>query len=302
MNQLSKDQPIAFHNGQFIEADRLHVRPQDMGFMLGVTVAEQLRTFAGKLGDVDAHADRLRESLEIVGVEVDVAELIQAATKVTEHNHGLLPDGHDLGVTVFVTPGLYPTYCPDGVTQPTVGIHSYPLPFSLWAAKYEVGQVCDFVSIPQISAESWPRHLKCRSRMHYYLADREARSKSPTSRAILLDEKGNVNEASTANVLAFFTEEGIVSPPLESILPGISLQRTLGLAQTLNIPVVYRELPTEDCLDADELLLTSTPFCVLPVCRLGEREFTSRECFSCLIAAWNAEVGFDLVEQSRRFS
>ena len=299
VNALPNDQPIAFHNDQFVLADRLVVRPQDMGFMLGVTVAEQLRTFAGELGDVDAHVVRLTSSLEIVGVEVDVAKIIDAARKVAAHNYELLPDGHDLGVTVFVTPGLYPTYCPDGVSRPTIGIHTYPLPFGLWVNKYEIGQVCDFVSIPQVSADSWPRHLKCRSRMHYYLADREARVKAPTSRAILLDDDGNVNEASTANVLAYFASEGLVSPPLESVLPGISLQRTLRLAESLEIPVVLRHMSPDECKSADEVLLTSTPFCLLPVSRLGDREFKSRDCFAKLIATWNAEVGFDLVRPAQ---
>ena len=270
--------------------------------MLGVTVAEQLRTFAGEMGDIDAHFDRLKSSLAIVGVEVDVAKLIDTAKDVATHNHQLLPNGHDLGVTVFVTPGLYPTYSPDGVSRPTIGVHTYPLPFSLWANKYECGQVCHFVSVPQVSADSWPRHLKCRSRMHYYLADREARTRDPTSRAILLDELGNVNEASTANVLVYHTSEGLVSPPLESILPGISLQRTLRLATSLDIPVVYRHIAPDECASADEMLLTSTPFCLLPVRQLGDREFDARECFAKLMTAWNADVGFDLVSQAAKHS
>ncbi len=304
MNQDATNQPIAFHNGKFVSDDSLLVRPQDMGFMLGVTVAEQLRTFNGVLTDTKEHFERLRTSLAIIDVDVDVAELVDAAERVAAHNHGLLEPGHDLGVTVFVTPGLYPTYCPDGVSSPTMAVHSYPLPFSLWATKYDQGQVCDFVSVPQVAADCWPRKLKCRSRMHYYLADKEARKVNPASRAILLDEAGNVNEASTANVLAYFENEGLVSPPLDDILPGISLQHTLRLAKKLQIPIHFRPIERDELVTADELMLTSTPYCVLPVCQLGSRDaevhsFTKRSIYGSLIDAWSEDTGVNVVQQAK---
>ena len=40
----------------------------DVGFILGATVAEQLRTFAGQIFHLDDHLARLAQSLEIVGL------------------------------------------------------------------------------------------------------------------------------------------------------------------------------------------------------------------------------------------
>jgi len=296
------NQPIAYHNGELVAADKLVVRPQDMGFMLGVTVAEQLRTFAGKLGQVDEHFLRLQGSLRITGVDVDLAAIKTAAFEVVEHNHQLIPKGHDLGLTIFVTPGLYPTYAPDGDPRPTIGIHSYPLPFKLWANKYEVGQACEIVSVPQVNDSCWPRELKCRSRMHYYLADRDAKKRNAKARAILLDEDGNLNEASTANVLVSFGSDGLVSPPVELILPGISLEHSVSLGKTAGVAAAFREIAAAELEEANELILTSTPFCVLPVGSLGEKVFEDRSYFEKLIAAWSDEVGFDLVEQAKRFA
>ena len=59
-------QPIAYSNGQIIPHAQLHVRPQDLGFMWGVTVAEQLRTFRGELFLLDEHLDRLAKSLKTI--------------------------------------------------------------------------------------------------------------------------------------------------------------------------------------------------------------------------------------------
>ena len=294
---MSKE--IAFHNGEFISADQLVVRPQDMGFMLGVTVAEQMRTFNGKLFEVEPHIKRLQRSLEIVGVaDVDTVKLVDAAQQVVEHNYGLLAPNSDLGLTVFVTPGLYPTYAPDGERHPNIGVHSYPLPFSLWAEKYDSGQACEIVSVTQISSTSWPRGLKCRSRMHYHLADREAKQQSPGASAILLDELGNINETPTANVLAYFENEGLVSPPLESILPGISLRYVERLAKTLGSKFTYRPISVEEFLQADEILLASTPFCLLPVSQLGDKTLHQRDCFHWLLKAWSKDVNLDIRSQA----
>ena len=271
--------------------------------MLGVTVAEQLRTFGGEIFLIDDHFARLKKSLATVGVdEVDLAALHSATHEIVEHNLRLIPRGSDLGVTVFVTPGLYPTYSPNGETGPSVGIHSYPLPFSLWAAKYASGQHCEPVSVPQVSSDCWPRHLKSRSRMHYYLADREARQIHPEARAILADERGNLNEASTANVVAIFADEGIVSPPRETILPGISLGFVEQLCSELDIEFVWRPIAMHELADADELLLTSTPYSLLPVSRFAQREFDGRDHFERLIDAWSRHVGLDMVEQANRFA
>ena len=63
--------------------------------------------------------------------------------------------------------------------------------------------------------------MKYRSRMHFYLADKESQLVDPDATALLLDVHGNVTETATANFL--IVERGrIVSPPPVNILPGIS--------------------------------------------------------------------------------
>ena len=295
--------PLAYLNGHFLPHHELRIRPQDMGFMLGVTVAEQLRTFGGKLFDWTSHLDRLRRSLAILGLPLDLSTLEQAAHELVDHNHALLPLGSDLGLTVFVTPGIYPTYQGDeaGDVGPTVGLHTYELPFHQWASKYTDGQRCRVVNVPQVSTQCWPRELKCRSRIHYYLADREAQAMDPASRAILLDD-GHLNEASTANVLVVFDDESIVSPRLETVLPGVSLQFTETLAADVGINFRYRDIVVEELRHAREMLLTSTPFCMLPVSRLDDRALEVQDAFSKLMSAWSDRVGIDVVAQARQFS
>jgi branched-subunit amino acid aminotransferase/4-amino-4-deoxychorismate lyase len=187
---------------------------------------------------------------------------------------------------------------------PTLCIHTRPIAFWTFADKYETGESVAMSTVRQIPEDCWPPELKCRSRMHYYLADREVARRFPGSRAILLQHDGTVSEATTANVLAYLPDEGLISPPHDRILPGISVATAKGLAGELGIPFGERDLQTEDLRAASELLLTSTSPCVLPVTRLdGNPVGDGRpgEMFSRLLSAWSKKVGIDIAAQAARF-
>jgi branched-chain amino acid aminotransferase len=301
------DEPLAYLGGEWIPACDAAVSVGDAGFVLGATVAEQVRTFRGKLFRLDEHLARLWRSLHVVEIEPEesMSKLSEVARELVAHNHVLLEPGDDLGLSIFVTPGVYPTYVASAESRPTVCLHTYPLPFRLWAEKYRRGEALATCGIEQVSPRSWPRALKCRSRMHYYLADRQATLRESGARALLLDDEGFVTEASTANFLAFRAEEGLVSPPAEKILPGISLAVVGELAGGLGIELIYRDLQPQEVASADEVLLSSTPGCLLPVTRFNGRAIGDgcpSEVFRRLLEAWNELVGLDIAEQAERFA
>jgi branched-subunit amino acid aminotransferase/4-amino-4-deoxychorismate lyase len=295
-------EPLAFLNGVFVPAAQAVVPVDDAGFMLGVTVPEQLRTFGGKLFRLDEHLARLARGLEIVGVTSPHTEreLFDFARELVKKNHALLPPGEDLGLTIFVTPG--PATIQPG-RGPLVCMHTRRLPWASHTQLYERGQNLVTTKIRQVPTDCWPAELKCRSRMHYWLADHEARRIEPGARALLLDHDDFVLEASTANILIYRAGEGLISPPKESILPGISVAMLADLAQTLGLPFLHRSLRLEDLLSAEEVLLCSTSPCVWPVLSLNGKTIGSGQpgaIFSRLIAAWSQHVGMDIVEQAQR--
>jgi branched-subunit amino acid aminotransferase/4-amino-4-deoxychorismate lyase len=300
-------EPFAFLNGRFLPAAEMKIHVGDMGFVQGVTVAEQMRTFHGALFRLEQHLERLARSLEIIGVDPGMTnrQIAAMARRLASENRALLAEGDDLALTLFVTPGLYPNYDPEGKSGPTLGMHTTPLPFRLWVDHYTHGQKLVMPDIVQVPAACWPHELKCRSRMHYYLADRRARQVEPGARALLLDHEGRVTEASTANIVIYCREEGLVSPPKEMILPGVSMSVVEELAAELKIPFTCRELLPEDVAQADEALLTSTSPCIVPAVSLNGKpigEGRPGEIFRRLLEAWNRRVGLDIVAQAKRFA
>jgi branched-chain amino acid aminotransferase len=302
------NEPLAYLNGKILPTSQLALPVYDAGFVQGVTVAEQLRTFGGQLFRLEQHLARLARSLKIVGVVpgVSLSDLAQLAKDLAAGNHAHLSPGSDLGLSIFVTPGPYATFAPrDASTSPTVGIHTYPLPFHFWSHLYSEGQALVTTRVRQVPTECWPAELKCRSRMHYYLADREARAADPAARALLLDLQDRVVEASSANVVIYRRAEGIVSPPVERILHGISVGVLEELATSLRIPFVHRDLSVEEVASADEVMLCSTSPCVWPCVRLNGRAIGDGkpgEISRRLLRAWSDLVGLDIAAQAVRLS
>ncbi len=297
----------AYFNDRFVPAADAMIPVTDAGFVQGTAVAEQLRTFRGRLFRLQQHVDRLFRSLDIVEVAPNMTrqQFIEVATELAARNHRLLAPGDDLGLGIFVTPGSYPPMAPDAAGTATVGMHTFPLHFDLWAGKYELGEALATTDVAQVPESCWPSELKCRSRMHYFLADRQARSRYPGSRALMRDELGFVTETTTANIVLVDSGSRLVTPPRHKILPGISLAALGDLAGKLGVALEERALRPEDLLSADEVFMTATSNCILPVVRLNGKPIASGKpgaMYRRLLAAWSSDVGLDIAAQAAQFS
>ena len=293
---------IGWIDGSFVPRDTLALPVGDAGFVLGATVTEQLRTFRGELFLPDDHARRLAESLVAVGVEppVPAGDIIRAAAHVAAHNHRLVGGGDDLGVVAFVTPGDLPAQHAGRADAARAVVHSFPLAFPLWSAGYDAGVALRSVSVRQVPEECWPIRAKTRSRLHYFLADREAAAAEPGARAILAHGDGRISETSTANV-AIVRDGTILTPPPNDALAGISLGFARRLAAGLGIGWREASLTAADLAAADEILLTSTPSCILPATRFDSRAIgTGRPgpVFRSILDAWSGAVGLDIRSQA----
>lgn len=292
----------AYFCGKWVDGDSIQIPANDLGFVLGVTVVERLRTFGGQPFRVAEHLCRLRRSLEIVGwnaaqITDDVAATIDEF--VVRNAQNMAADD-DWFIVAFVTPGKTAA-----AENPTICVHGGPLEFDRWVDGFATGVDTVIADARQVPSTSWPPELKCRSRMHYYLADRQAAAAQAGARAIVLDANGNIGEASTANVVMFDAEQGLITPKLGGVLPGISLAVLQELAAELSIAFNDRDISPAELEAADEAFLTSTSICVQPIATIDGKQLGS-ECpgpmFRKLLAAWNELVGIDIAEQARRFA
>ncbi len=298
-------EPVVFLNGQIVPASEAHLKIYDAGIVLGATVTDFLRTFHHELFRLDDHLERLTRSLKYVHFEIGMSMdgLADVGRELVGHNSQLIDREDELGLIYFITPGEYPTYAGSSGHAvrigPTVCAHTFRIPFELWADKMQTGMHLVTSSIRHVPSQCYDSNMKHRSRMHYYLADHEARLVDPNACALLLDLDGNVTETGGANFL--IVEKGtIVSPTLNNILPGISRMVVMELAQELGIPFEERDFQVFNAINAEEAFTATTPVCATPVTRINGTPIADGQpgpIYRQLMEAWSREVDLDIVRQ-----
>ncbi|MFN0054249.1 MAG: aminotransferase class IV [Planctomycetales bacterium] len=298
---------VVYLNGQLVPASQAHIAIFDAGVVLGATVTEMTRTFRHELYRLEDHLDRLFRSLKYTRMDIGLSkqQLGAATREVAAHNAGLIGPEDELGLVHFVTAGEFPVYAGSAGraarTSPTVCVHTFPMPFEFWAHKLEHGQHLITPSIRHVPPQCYDPKMKYRSRMHYYLADKEAQLVDPDGAALLLDLDGNVTETGGANFL--IVERGtIVSPTLVNTLPGISRATVIELAGRLGIPFVERDIQVHSVMNADEAWTASTPYCLLPVTKINGVPIGDGQpgpMFRRLLEEWSRSIGLDIAAQIR---
>jgi branched-subunit amino acid aminotransferase/4-amino-4-deoxychorismate lyase len=298
-------EPLVYLNGRTLPASQAHLAIYDAGIVLGATVTEMTRTFRHQPFRLDDHLRRLFRSLRYVQIDIGLtsAELAAISHDLLAHNARLLGEGDELGLIHFVTPGEYRTYAGSagGASRqtPTVCVHTFPLPWELWADKLQHGAHVVTPSIRHVPPQCYDPKIKYRSRLHYFLADKEARNVDPAAVALLLDLDGNVTETSGSNFL-IVDQGALVAPTLRNTLPGVSRRTVIELAGKLGVPCVERDFQVYDVMNADEAWLTSTPYCMLPAVRINGAaigEGRPGPVFRQFLSAWGELVGVDIEQQ-----
>jgi branched-chain amino acid aminotransferase len=293
-------EPFAFLNGRFLPQSQAVLPLHDAGFVLGATVTDLCRTFRHQLYRWPDHLARFRESCGSAQITptFDEQKITEIADQLVLHNAAQLSPGGELALVLFATPGPIGYYLGEhggpGDGSVTFGMHTFPLPFARYRSWVEHGAALVVPAVRHVPAASIEPRIKMRSRLHWWLADRQARMLEPGAVALLLDNDGNVTETAGANVLLVLGGK-VVSPPADQILQGISRRVVIELCGKLGIPFNERPLSVHDLDSAEEVLLASTPYCLVGVSRCNGKSVPwPGKLLRRLLQAWNAEVGIDI--------
>lgn len=269
----------SFWNGRWLPHHELHVAIDDLGFTQGVTAVERMRTYGGRPFRVSRHLQRFASTvtaLQIAGLPDQPAQQ-EIIDELLQRNRLWLDAHGEAAIVLFATPGrvsqpaLRPQHQAGEGTDPaarealhpTLAAYLSPLPLELIAHRIRRGQPLVITNVVQPSVQTWPRHLKVRSRLHYFLADRQATAIDSDALGILLDEDGTVTETSVAN-LAVVQSGQIVSPPAERVLPGVTQAVAEEIASDLKINWEKHPLSIQEIRDSDEVLLFGTTTGIWP--------------------------------------
>jgi len=85
---------------------------------------------------------------------------------------------------------------------------------------------------------------------------------------LLTNAEGNITEGSRSNF--FYVQQSILfTAPLASVLPGITRQKVLAIAESLHIPWQEHYLPEKQIYTVDELFISGTSPGIQPVARVN---------------------------------
>ncbi|MCX8071839.1 MAG: aminotransferase class IV [Candidatus Binatia bacterium] len=248
-------------NGRVVPAARARVSALDRGFLYGDGLFETVRCYRGVPFLLDGHIGRMARSAEFLALPLPEVDWLSAVRKLLAANHLLEADA---SVRITVTrgaapPGLVPPRSP----RPTVMAFALPLPRTLTREQRLGVRV---ITVPLYRCGPLAAH-KLLDYVPAILA-RAAAAKRKAREALYVHD-GMVCEATTANVFAVFGNT-LVTPPLNELLPGITREFVLSLAQSAGIQTIERAIRIEELHRADELFLTSAVLEVLPVTRVDE--------------------------------
>ena len=292
-----------YYNGAWMPFSEVRVDPNDRGFITGDAVFDAARTFDGVGFLLEAHIERLFDSLRVARIEPAVRpdEMLAITREVIASNEEHRPEVGDFQVWQWVTRG--PGRWAHDAGPPSVCVKVAPIDFEKFAGLYETGAHAVVTSVQSLTVGALDPKLKTFSRMHFNLAEIEAGRIDPEGWPVIVDDRGNLAEGSGYNL--FVVRDGVIATPdTRTVLAGISRRYVISLAYELGIDVVESELQPFHLATADEAFFTGTSPCVLPVTRadgapIGDGRpgpVTVR-----LLEAWGAKVGVDIAEQALKY-
>jgi branched-chain amino acid aminotransferase len=258
--------PRIWHNGQFIAWNdaKIHVLSHVVSY--GSSVFEGIRCYETTNGPaifrLPEHMRRMIDSAKIYRMEVPFAaeQLSEAAVELVREN--------DLA-SCYIRPIVLRGYG-------AMGVHPGKNPIETYMACWEWGKYLGDEALSSgvdVCISSWnriaPNTLPALSKaggnyMNSQLIRMEA-DVNGYAEGIALDQQGYISEGSGENI--FVIRDGkILTPPLgASVLPGITRDSVIKIAQSLDIPIVETIIPRELLYIADEVFFTGTAAEITPI-------------------------------------
>lgn len=264
---------LIWFDGKLVPWNEAQVHVMTHTLHYGVGVFEGIRAYktvdgASAVFRLKEHVDRLFCSAKIVGVAVPFTqdEIVSAIIGTLQANK--LAEGY-IRPLVFIGTGQSMGVNP-GQNPVQVAIAVWPWGAYLGAEALEKGI--------RIRTSSYTRHhvnvmmtkaKVCGNYVNSVLAKTEALADG-YDEALMLDPSGYVAEGSGENV--FIVKKGVIkTPPLTSILAGITRDSLITVARDLGYEVVEQLFTRDEMYGADEAFFSGTAAEITPIRELDRR-------------------------------
>ena len=257
---------MIYLNGSFIPIEDARISVLDRGFIFGDGVYEVIPVYSHIPFRLAEHLRRLQKSLDGIQLknpytDVEWTKLLEQIVAGNE--------GDDQSLYLHITRGVAPRNhaFPKGVL-PTVFIMSSP--------SVVVPKELIVTGISAITAND-NRWSRCDIKAISLLPNVLLRQMASDSNAIetLLLRDGFLSEGAASNIFTVKNQLLLVPPKSNLMLPGITYDVVLEIANKYQMPYEIREISENDLRSSDEILLTSSTKEIMPITLLDGKKVGS---------------------------
>jgi len=258
-------------DGRVVDPADARISVLDHGLLYGDGVFEGIRIYGRRVFRLGDHLARLAVSARALGLEIPGGDEALREVVLATGRAFLAASGGDEGyVRLIVTRGDGPLGV-DPTTCPTPRIVCIADAIRLFPAeKLEQGLDLVTSSVRRPPPDVLDPRVKSLNYLNSVLAKQEARRQG-ADEALILNQSGQIAEASVANVFAVKQGALATPPATDGALEGITRATVLEIAGSLGLPAAERTLGRVDLLGADEVFLTGTGARIVPVRSLDGR-------------------------------
>ncbi|MFB0952423.1 MAG: branched-chain amino acid aminotransferase [Rhodospirillales bacterium] len=277
-----------WYNGEFMEWRDAQVHVLTHGLHYASSVFEGERMYSGSIFKLREHTERLFYSAGELGFKIpySIEEIDAASNAVCEANgitNGYIRpiawrgsemmgvSAQDNRINVAIAAWEWPSYF-----SPELRMQGIKLQISKWKRP---------------SPETEPVHAKAAGLYMICTLSKHTAEAEGFQDALMLDWRGQIAEATGANIFFLMSDGKIHTPTPDCFLDGITRRTVIDLARARGIEVVERAIMPEEMADASECFLTGTAAEVTPVGSIAEYSFTPGDISRQLMEDYDKKVG-----------
>ena len=275
-------------NGQLIDWKKANIHVLNHGLHYASSVFEGERAYNGKVFKSKEHTERLFNAAKTMDMIIPFTldDILHAKDELLRANS--LTDAY---VRPIVWRGSEMMAVSAQTTKINVSIASWAWPSYFDPDQKMKGIKLDIAKWRRPDPATAPVHVKAAGLyMICTLSKHEAEAKG-YSDALMLDWRGQVAEATGANIFFKMPDGKLHTPKADCFLDGITRKTVIFLASELGIKTIERVIMPEEMKEAEECFLTGTAAEVTPVSSIGDiYEFTPGEISFKLIESYSKLV------------
>ncbi len=251
-------------NGDFNQT----ISPLDRGFAYGDGIFRTMVIRNGVPASWPLHYQKLVADCAVIGIVCPSAELLMSDLQQ-------LFSPEEIAVAkIMITRGEGERgYAPPAVTMPLRVIIKSALP-QYAEANYMAGvylHVCE----TRLAHQTKLAGVKHLNRLENVMARMEWQDDTLFD-GLLLDQQGNVIECTMSNIFARLGDK-LITPDLSQCgVAGITRQRIIGLAATLDLSIEVTQLPLTRLLQADEVIICNSLYGAFQVNKVSDQTWSQQ--------------------------